>query len=127
MKFTVEQTIEGFVERWIDPTGDFDDFVPAGRLWQAMLHSAARPQDSKQVWGMTRKEAFEVMREIMPLIPRQQMKYCRAVPREPGGPAGYSAPSYERILLSEYAIEAMKMPLQVRRRDRSAINLHARA
>ena len=125
MKVRVETSLEDFLERWIEFTGDYDDFVPADNLWLAMVHAAALPQDSRRVWGLSRKEAFDVMRVQMPEIPRQRMRYCRAVPRPPGAPSGSTRAGYEGITLSKYAIEVMEMPIRVQRREH--LNKYMRA
>ena len=125
MSFRVETSLEGFLERWVEYTGDYDDFVPAPHLWQAMLHSAGLSHDSKRAFGLTRQQAFESMRHMMPGIPRQHKRYYRLDPRPPGGPSGYPMHSYDRITLSEYAIEALKLPLQVQRRNSRNVSMRA--
>ena len=118
MRFRVETSLEGFLERWVEYTGDYDDFVPAPHLWQAMLHSAGLSHDNKRAFGLTRQQAFEEMRDIMPGIPRQHKRYYRIEPRPAFAPYGYPVNSYNRIILSEYAIGALKFPLKVHRRGK---------
>ena len=118
MIITAEVSLEGFLERWVEVTGDNGDFVPADLLWHAMLHSAGMSPDSRRVWGMTRKGAFEAMRELQPMVDRQRMRYCRAANRQPGEPFGSSRPCYERIRLTSHATEALRFPLKVQRRER---------
>ena len=122
MSFTTEKTLAGFVNRWIEFTGDWGDFVPADLVWQAMLHSAGMAPDKKKAWGLSRKDAFEELRDLLPLVPRQHLRYYRPATRRPGGPSGYTAACYERIRLAEYAIDAMKMSPRVRRRIPALVN-----
>ena len=121
MRFQVETSLEGFLDRWIEVTDDYDDFVPAHQLWQAMLHSGGQSPDRAMVWGMSRKGAFEAMRDLLPAVDRQRMRYCRNPNPQPGDASGATRPCYERIRLTSYANEAMSMPLQVRRRERPTI------
>ena len=117
MSYLVETTIEGYVDRWIVFTGDYDDFVPADEVWRSMLHAAGQQPTDLTAWGMRRKAAFEVLRELLP-IPRQALRYYRPSPQPPTGPKGYTAACYERIRLTPHAKEALSAPLRVRRRRR---------
>lgn len=112
MSYELETDIEGFVARWLRYTGSYDDFTPAFQIWDAMLHSAGRDPARKRVWGMTRQEAFEELRELLDLK-RQQNRYYRP----PGAPRGYSTGCYERVLFTPYAVDALKAPIRVRRRQ----------
>ena len=110
-KYQIETDIEGFMERWLERTWNVDDFVPADVVWEAMLHSAGLPADRRHVWGISRLDAFEYLRDELGLA-RQQNRYYRP----PKVHRGYSTGCYERLQLSRYALNALKSPLVVRPR-----------
>ena len=108
-KYQIETGIDGFIERWLERTSNANDFVPADVVWDAMLHSAGLPSDRRRVWGMCRLDAFEYLREELGLA-RQQNRYYRP----PNLRRGYVTGSYERLNLSQHALDALESPLIVR-------------
>ena len=110
-KYQIETGIDGFIERWLERTSTVDDFVPADVVWDAMLHSAGLPSGRRHVWGMCRLDAFEYLREELGLA-RQQNRYYRP----PNVRRGYSIGCYERLNLTQYALDALDSPLIVRPR-----------
>ena len=116
-KYRIETDINGFIERWLERTPDYDDFVPAGVIWEAMLHSAGLSPERRHVWGMNRNSAMRCMRRSMDLT-AQRMRYYRSPIHVPGMPRGFIAPCYERLRLSEYAVKALDAPMIVRPKTR---------
>ena len=114
-KYQIETDIDGFIERWLEFTPDYDIFVPASVVWEAMLHSAGLPPDRRTVWGMNRNAALRYMRGELNLTV-QRMRYYHTPNRMPGQPPGYPAPCYEQLKLSGYALKALAAPMQVRPR-----------
>ena len=116
-RYEIERDIDGFIERWLERTADFEDFVPAGVIWDAMLHSAGIPKERRHVWGFNRNAAVRYVRKHLDLTP-QVMRYYPSPMHVPGMPRGFVAPSYERLRLTEYALRALDAPMQVRPRTR---------
>ena len=114
-RYELETDIDGFIERWLEFTPDYDTFVPASVIWKAMLHSAGMPPERQTVWGMRRNTALRYMREKLYLT-SQKMRYYRTPNPMPGMPPGYPAPCYEQLKLSKYALKALDAPMQVRPR-----------
>lgn len=117
-KYEVETDIDGFIERWLERTHDFDDFVAAGAIWDAMLHSAGLPPDSRHVWTLNRKAALRHLRLTLGLGV-QKMRYYRPASRVPGMLNGFTTPCYEQLKLSDYAVTGLMGPMKVQpRRER---------
>ena len=114
-RYEIERDIDGFIERWLERTADFDDFVPANIIWEAMLHSAGLQANRKRVWNMSRISALEYMRRDLDLT-RQQARYYHLPKRVAGMPPGVVLGCYERLKLTEYAVKALDAPMQVRPR-----------
>ena len=112
-KYQIETDIDGFIERYLERTANFDDFVPADIIWQAMLHSAGLQAGRRHVWGMSRNIALRYVRSRLYLTP-QRVRYYH-YPKPIGGIApGGTFGCYEQLKLSEYALKAMEAPLTVR-------------
>ena len=114
-KYRIETDIDDFIERWLQRTTDWDDIIPATLVWDAMLHSAGLRPEESEIWGMNRNVALRYVRNRMYLT-CQTMRYYRLPEPVRGLPPGYSAPCFERLKLSEYAVEALKSPMKVRPR-----------
>ena len=108
------------MDRWLERTGDFDDFVPANVLWEAMLHAAGLTPDAQIVWGHRRNQALDVVRRQLGLS-KQHARYYHLPQRIAGMPPGVVLGSYERLRLTEYAHIALSAPILVRPKARKRV------
>jgi len=114
-RYEIERDIDGFIERWLERTADFEDFVPASIVWSAMLHSAGLPPNTRTVWGIGRRTALWYMRDKLSLMP-QRVRYYRYPQPVTGMAPGGTFGCFEQLKLSEYALRALDAPMQVRPR-----------
>ena len=97
------KSADEFIERCLVRTGNFKDFVGVEELWASARSAAHTRQDSKLVWGMTRREFLDYLRTKLGLT-HQVTRYQRLPkPPSPGVPQGVAVASYERLKWSDYA------------------------